>query len=64
MREVELWSRMNQALGPDYAPTWAGHVSLAELQGRTVAEALAAGVPHKKIWLAVWQQLELPMNQR
>ncbi len=60
VREVELWKRMNAALGADYAPTWAGHVSLAELGGRTVTEALAAGVSAKRIWRAVWQQLELP----
>ena len=32
--------------------------------GRTVREALAAAVPCKRIWRAVWRQLELPDRLR
>jgi hypothetical protein len=59
MREAELWARLDQALGPAYAHAWAEQFVLRDLGGRTVLEALAAGLPCKQIWRAVWTQLEL-----
>ena len=52
MREAELWSRLEAALGKSYAGNWASTVALQELESRTVDEALAAGVPCKKVWRA------------
>lgn len=60
MREVELWARMEKALGPGYMRVWAEQTVLADLGGRTVREALDAHVPCKVIWRAVWAYLELP----
>jgi hypothetical protein len=37
---------------------------LAELGGRTVEEALTAGVEPKVVWRAVWAALELPAKDR
>ena len=62
VREVELWERMNEVLPAGYAATWAGSVVREELGSRTVREALEAGIPCKRIWRAVWKQLELPAN--
>ena len=64
MREAELWQRLERHLGSAYARTWAEQYSLATLESLTVTEALAAGVPGKKIWRAVWQALELPARER
>ncbi len=64
MREVELWRRLEAALGAGYARSWAATVTLQELGSQTVDEALAAGVPCKRIWRAVWSQLELPSSER
>jgi len=64
MREAELWARLNAALGDSYAPAWAEQVVLRDLGGRTVLEALAAGLPCKAIWRAAWQQLELDAKYR
>jgi hypothetical protein len=64
MRETELWSRLERALGINYASAWAEQVVLADLGGRTVAEALAAGLRCKAIWRAVWAQLELDAKWR
>ncbi|PIE21659.1 MAG: hypothetical protein CSA64_00820 [Arachnia propionica] len=64
MREAELWNRLNQVLGDDYAPSWASHVVLTELSGMTVQQALVAGRDCKLIWRAVWRQLELPESLR
>ena len=64
MRETELWQRLDAALGSAYSRVWAAEFSLAELKGRTVAEALADGLPCKSIWRAVWVALELPARDR
>jgi hypothetical protein len=55
---------MEHALGPSYARSWAGPHVLAELDGRTVEEALAAGEDPKVVWRAVWAALELPARER
>ena len=64
MRHTEFWARMDAALGPAYARSWAEQHVLAELDGRTVREALAAGESPKFVWRAVWAALELPARDR
>ncbi|KHL17761.1 Protein of unknown function (DUF3046) [Mumia flava] len=64
MRHSEFWERMEQHLGSAYAPVWADQQVLAELDGRTAAEALDAGVPPKVVWRAVWSRLGLPPSER
>lgn len=64
MTETELWRRLRAHLGAAYAGVWAEQVALADLGGRTVAQAAAAGVPAKSIWHAVRRQLELPESER
>jgi len=64
VREAELWQRLHSQFGESYARVWAEQHNLAELGGYTVIEALAAGVPCKLIWRAVWAQLELPPSER
>lgn len=49
MRETELWERLNRHLGSGYALVWADMQVIATLGGRTVTEALRAGVPCKQI---------------
>jgi hypothetical protein len=55
---------MEGALGPAYAAVWARQQVIADLGGRTVDEALAAGLSPKTVWRAVAERLELPDNQR
>ena len=64
MRHTEFWERMDDALGASYARTWASMFVIADLGGRTVDEALAAGAPPKEVWAAVWRVLELPQNKK
>jgi len=64
VRHSEFWVRMDQALGPRYARSWAEQHVLRDLDGRTVEEALAAGEPPKVVWRAVWAELELPPRER
>lgn len=55
---------MEGALGPAYARVWAQQHVIAELNGRTVSEALDAGESPKTVWRAVWQALGLPASER
>jgi DUF3046 family protein len=64
MRHTEFWERMEQALGPTYARTWARQHVLSALGERTVVEAIDAGEPPKTVWRAVWAELELPARER
>ncbi len=64
MRHTEFWSRMEQALGPAYARAWSEQFVIADLEGRTAAEALRDGEPPKRVWRAVWQVLGLPASER
>ncbi len=64
MRHTEFWARMEAALGPSYARTWAKEQALAGLDGLTVQEAFDAGWDAKTIWRVVWRALELPAADR
>ena len=64
MREAELWQRLSDQLGADYARAWAEMTVITQLHGRTVIEALDDGVAAKDIWRAVWEFLELPLRER
>jgi hypothetical protein len=64
MRHTEFWSRMELALGSAYAPVWARQQVLADLDGRTVEQALEQGEPPKRVWRAVAEALSLPESQR
>ena len=64
MKHTEFWRRMDDALGPAYSRSWASMFVLTELDGRTVEEALAAGVSPKEVWRAVWAVLGLPARER
>jgi Protein of unknown function (DUF3046) len=64
MRLTEFWRRMNEHFGPAYADSFARDHVIAELGGRTVHEALAAGEPAKDVWRAVCASLQLPATKR
>jgi hypothetical protein len=64
MNETELWARLRQHLGAGYYRVWAAEHNLADLSGRTVVEAIAAGVPSRDIWRAAWAALDLPARER
>jgi len=64
VRLTEFWARMEQALGPSYARSWAELHVLASLGGRPVVESLAAGESAKTVWRAVWAELGLPARDR
>lgn len=52
------------APGGGLLPRLAAEHNLGEVGGRTVVEAIAAGVPFKDIWRAAWAALDLPPTER
>ena len=64
MRHTEFWERLEHALGPAYARSWAEMHVLGDLGERTVVESLDAGEPPKHVWRAVWAELGLPGRER
>ena len=64
MKETELWARLQQHLGAGYYRVWAAQQNLGDLGGRTVVEAIAAGVPFKDVWRAAWAARDLPPAER
>lgn len=53
MRLTDFWSRLDEAFGPGYAGSVASDQVLAQLDGRTIAQALAAGEETHVVWRAV-----------
>lgn len=64
MRHTEFWARMHAHLGEGYAESWAKDQHIAELDGRTVLQALDAGTPPRQVWHAVCTVLRLPARER
>jgi hypothetical protein len=64
VRLTEFWDQMNNQFGPAYAASVArDHVS-SRLGGRTAEQAVEAGEPYKKIWLAICGDFDLPPRVR
>jgi hypothetical protein len=53
MRLTDFWTRLEAVFGPTYALSVASDQVLTQLDGRTVEQALAAGVPAVTVWRAV-----------
>ena len=67
MRLSEFWKRMHEYFaryGPGYAEMFARDHVMAELDNRTVDQALAAGMPAKDVWRAVCASQDVPARLR
>jgi DUF3046 family protein len=53
VRLTVFWDRMNQQFGEAYAASVAKDYVIAELDGRTIEQALAEGESAKRVWAAV-----------
>jgi Protein of unknown function (DUF3046) len=63
VRLTDFWLRMTTVFGP-HADSLADYHVLSELGGRTVRQALAAGMPAKEVWRGVCEGLDVPARQR
>ena len=64
MRLTVFWQRMNEQFGEAYAQSVAKDYVMAELGGRTVAQALAEGENAKRVWAAVCATFEVAERLR
>lgn len=64
MRLTVFWERMNARFGAAYADSVARDLVIARLGGRTVVDALAAGVEPAVVWSAVCEAVEVPVQDR
>ena len=64
MRLQEFWSRLDGQFGAVRAQSVARDYVFAVLGGRTAADAIEAGVPVRKVWLAVCEAFDVPAKER
>jgi hypothetical protein len=64
MRNTVFRRLMASEFGEPRAGTLAADHVLSELGGRTVDQALDAGIPAKEIWRAVCDEFEVPADRR
>jgi hypothetical protein len=53
MRLTDFWSRLEEHYGKAWASSYAKDTVMRELGGKTIEEALAAGMETKEVWRAV-----------
>jgi hypothetical protein len=53
VRLTDFWQRLEEAFGPAYARSLAADHAFADLNGRTIDEAIAQGIETATIWRAV-----------
>lgn len=64
MRLQEFWSRLDEQFGAMRAQSVARDHVFAVLGGRTAVDAIEAGVPVRKVWLAVCEAFDVPVKER
>ena len=64
MRLQEFWSRLEGQFGSMRARSMARDHVFAALGGRSALEAIDAGVPVRKVWLAICEEYEVPPKER
>jgi hypothetical protein len=64
MRLTHFWELMNAEFGPTYAAHLASSHVLSVLGGRTVQGALDAGEHPRLVWLALCDDMDVPMERR
>jgi hypothetical protein len=64
VRLQEFWSRLDGQFGAMRAQSVVRDHVFADLGGRTAADAIEAGVPVRKVWLAVCEAFDVPVKER
>jgi hypothetical protein len=64
VRLQEFWSRLDRQFGPMRAQSVARDHVFAVLGGRSALQAIEAGVPVRKVWLAICEEYEVPPKER
>ena len=64
MRLQEFWSRLEEQFGSMRAQSVARDHVFGALGGRTAVDAIEAGLPVRKVWLAICEEYEVPPRER
>jgi hypothetical protein len=64
VRLQEFWSRMRAQFGAMRAESVARDHVFSSLGGRSAVEAIDAGEPVRKVWLAVCEEFDVPRKVR
>ncbi len=64
MRLQEFWSRLDRQFGPMRAQSVARDHVYSVLGGRSAVDAIDAGLPVRKVWLAICEAYEVPAKER
>ena len=64
MRLQEFWSRLDGRFGTMRAQSVTRDHVFSVLGGRTAVEAIEAGVPVRKVWLAICEEYDVPPKER
>jgi hypothetical protein len=64
VRLQEFWSRMRDLFGSMRAESVARDHIFSVLGGRTAVDAIDAGLPVRKVWLAVCEEFDVPRKDR
>jgi hypothetical protein len=64
VRLQEFWSRMESQFGSMRAQTVARDHVFSALGGRTAVDAIEAGLPVRRVWLAICEEYEVPVRER
>ena len=64
MRLQEFWSRLDNQFGAMRAQSVSRDHLFSELGGRSAVEAIDAGVPVRRVWLAICEAYDVPPKER
>ncbi len=64
VRLQEFWSRLDEQFGSMRAQSVARDHVFSSLGGRTAVEAIEAGLPVRRVWLAICEEYDVPRRER
>lgn len=64
MRVSEFWRAVDQVFGEAYGSVVTHDVVLEGLGGRSAVDALAAGIEARRVWDALCDSQDVPMDRR
>jgi hypothetical protein len=64
VRLQEFWTRLDGQFGSMRAQSVARDHVFGALGGRTAVQAIEAGLPVRKVWLAICEEYEVPVKER
>ena len=64
MRLQEFWSRLEDQFGSMRAQSVVRDHVFSALGGRTAADAIEAGLPVRRVWLAICEEYDVPPKER